>query len=161
MESFKDKVILITGGSSGLGAATALRFARDGAKVAIGSRRVEQSEAVVRQIESLGGHGLFIRTDVSRRADIEALVAGTIARFGSLDCAVNNAGISGPVLTPIADIEPDAWDQTLRVNLTAVFLGMKYEIPEMLKNGGGAIVNVASIYGKKPSDVGHAAYCVS
>ena len=161
MGSFKDKVILITGGSSGLGAATALRFARDGAKVAIGSRRVEQSEAVVRQIESLGGQGLFIRTDVNRRADIEALVAGTIARFGRLDCAVNNAGISGPVLTPIADIEPDAWDETLSINLTAVFLGMKYAIPAMLKNGGGAIVNVASIYGQKPSDVGHAAYCVS
>jgi A-factor type gamma-butyrolactone 1'-reductase (1S-forming) len=161
MEFFKDKVILITGGSSGLGAATALRFARDGAKVAIGSRRVEQSEAVVRQIESLDGQGLFIRTDVSRRADIEALVAGTIARFGRLDCAVNNAGISGPVLTPIADIEPEAWDETLSINLTAVFLGMKYEIPAMLKNGGGAIVNVASIYGQKPSDVGHAAYCVS
>jgi A-factor type gamma-butyrolactone 1'-reductase (1S-forming) len=94
---------------------------------------------------------MFIRTDVRQRADIEALVAGTVARFGRLDCAVNNAGISGPVLTPIADIGPDAWDETLSVNLTAVFLGMKYEIPAMLKNGGGAIVNVASIYGQKPS----------
>lgn len=161
MESFKDKVILITGGSSGLGAATALRFARDGAKVAIGARRVEQSEAVVRQIESLGGQGLFIRTDVRRRADIEALVADTVARFGRLDCAVNNAGITGPVVTPIADIDPDAWDETLSVNLTAVFLGMKYEIPAMLKNGGGAIVNVASVWGQKPSIVGHAPYCTS
>jgi NAD(P)-dependent dehydrogenase (short-subunit alcohol dehydrogenase family) len=161
MESFKDKVILITGGSSGLGAATAVRFARDGAKVAIGARRAEQSDAVVRQIESLGGQGLFIRTDVRRRADIEALVAGTVARFGRLDCAINNAGITGPVLTPIADIEEDAWDETLSVNLTAVFLGMKYEIPAMLKNGGGAIVNVSSAYGQKPSNIGHAAYCAT
>ena len=161
MESFKDKVILITGGSSGLGAATALRFARDGAKVVIGARRAEQSEAVVRQIESLGGQGLFIRTDVRLQTDIEALVAGAVARFGRLDCAINNAGVTGPVLTPIADIEKDAWDETLSVNLTAVFLGMKYEIPAMLKNGGGAIVNVSSIYGQKPSHIGHAAYCAT
>ena len=161
MESFKDKIVLITGGSSGLGAATALRFARDGAKVVIGARRAEQSEAIVRQIESLGGQGLFIRTDVRRQTDIEALVAGTVARFGRLDCAINNAGITGQVLTPIADIEKDAWDETLSVNLTAVFLGMKYEIPAMLKNGGGAIVNVSSIYGQKPSNIGHAAYCAT
>jgi NAD(P)-dependent dehydrogenase (short-subunit alcohol dehydrogenase family) len=96
MESFNDKVILITGGSSGLGAATTLRFARDGAKVAIGARRTEQSEAVVRQIDSLRGQGLFIRTDVRRRADVEALAAGTVARFGRLDCVVNNAGITVP-----------------------------------------------------------------
>ncbi|MSO99765.1 MAG: SDR family NAD(P)-dependent oxidoreductase [Acetobacteraceae bacterium] len=86
--------MLITGGSSGIGAATALRFARDGAKVAIDARRTEQSEAVVRQIESLGGQGLFIRTDVRQQTDIEALVAGTVARFGRLDCAINNANLS-------------------------------------------------------------------
>jgi A-factor type gamma-butyrolactone 1'-reductase (1S-forming) len=161
MEWFKDKVILITGGSSGLGAAAALRFARDGANVVIGARRIDKSEAVVRQIQDLGGQGLFIRTDVRQRADIEALVAGTVARFGRLDCAVNNAGIAGPVHRPMADIEQGSWDETLKVNLTAVFLGMKYEIRAMLKNGGGAIVNVASIYGQKPSNIGHAAYCVS
>ena len=161
MESFKDKVILITGGSSGIGAATALRFARDGAKVVIGARRKEQSETVVQQIESLGGQGLFIRTDVREEADIEALVAGTVTRFGRLDCAVNNAGITGQVLTPIADIEKDSWDETLSVNLTAIFLGMKYQIPAMLKNGGGAIVNISSGYGQRPSNIGHAAYCAS
>lgn len=161
MESFRDKVILITGGSSGLGAATARRFARDGACVVIGARRAAQSEAVVQQIDSLGGHGLYIPTDVRRRADIEALVAGTVARFGRLDCAINNAGITGPVLTPVADIDEDDWDETLRVNLTAVFLGMKYEIPAMLRHGGGAIVNVASAYGRKPSSIGHAPYCAT
>ncbi len=161
MESFKDKVILITGGSSGIGAAAALRFAREGANVVIGARRIEKSEAVVRQVQALGGQGLFIRTDVRQRADIEALVAGTVARFGRLDCAVNNAGIPGPILRPITDIELDAWDDTLSTNLTAVFLGMKYEIPAMLANGGGAIVNVSSIYGQKPSNIGNAAYCAS
>ncbi len=125
MDLFKDKVILITGGSSGLGAAAALRFARDGARVVIGARRAEQSEAVIRQIEGLGGQGLFIRTDVTRRSDIEALVAGTVAHFGRLDCAINNAGITGPVLTPVADIEEDGWNETINVNLTGVFLSMK------------------------------------
>ncbi len=161
MESFKDKVILITGGSSGLGAATALRFARDGAKVAIGAGRMEQSEAVVRQIECLGGQGLCIRTDVRQPADIEALVCGTVARFGRLDCAINNVGSTRQVLTPIADIEKDAWDETISTNLTAVFLGMKYEIPAMLRNGGGAIANVASIYGQKADSIGAAAYCAT
>ena len=158
MDSFKDKVVLITGGSSGLGAAIALRFARDGARIVIGARRAEQSEAVVRQIESFGGQGLFIRTDVTRRADIEVLVAGTVAHFGRLDCAINNAGITGPLLTPVANIEEDAWNETINVNLTGVFLGMKYEIPAMLKNGGGAIVNVSSVFGLKPNNMGGAAY---
>ena len=116
---------------------------------------------MVRQIESLGGQGLFIRTDVRQQADIETLVAATVARFGHLDCAINNAGITGQVLTPIADIEKDSWDQTISVNLTAVFLGMKYQFPAMLKNGGGAIVNVSSIIGQKPSNLGHAAYCAT
>jgi NAD(P)-dependent dehydrogenase (short-subunit alcohol dehydrogenase family) len=158
MDSFKDKVILITGGSSGLGAAAALRFARDRANVVIGARRVQQSEAVVREIENLGGRGLFIRTDVAKRADIQALVTGTVARFGRLDCAVNNAGITGPFPVPVADIEEDAWDETINVNLKGVFLSMKYEIPAMLKSGGGAIVNVSSIFGLKPNNMGGTAY---
>ncbi len=161
MESFKDKVILITGGSSGIGAATALRFARDGARVAIGARRVEKSESVVRQINQLGGQGLYIRTDVRQPEEIEALVAGTVAHFGRLDCAVNNAGIAGSVHRPLADVQQDSWDETLKVNLTAVFLGMKHEIRAMLPNGGGTIVNLASVYGQKPSNIGHAAYCAS
>lgn len=158
MESFNDKVVLITGGSSGLGRDAALRFARDGAKVVIGARRVEQSESVVREINARGGQGHFIRADVRNRDDIRALVMGTVERFGRLDCAINNAGITGPVPVPIADIEPDAWDDTVAVNLTGVFLCMKYEIPEMLKNGGGAIVNVASVFGLKPNNMGGTAY---
>jgi NAD(P)-dependent dehydrogenase (short-subunit alcohol dehydrogenase family) len=161
MTTLAGKVAIVTGGSSGLGAAAALQFAREGAKVVIAARRPDESEAVVREIERLGGEGLFIRTDVARHADIAAMVEGTLARFGRLDCAVNNAGIAGPVTVPVADIEEAAWDQLMEINLKGVFLCMKHQIPAMLKHGRGAIVNVSSIYGLKPGDVGNAPYCTS
>jgi len=96
MRSFEGKVALSTGGSSGLGAATALRFAREGARVVIAARRTDQSEVVLGQIQALGAEGLFVRTDVSNGADIEAMVQKTVARFGRLDFAVNNAGVLAP-----------------------------------------------------------------
>jgi NAD(P)-dependent dehydrogenase (short-subunit alcohol dehydrogenase family) len=161
MGAFEGKVAIVTGGSSGIGAAAALRLAREGAKVVIAARRSDKSEAVVRQIEAFGGEALFIRTDVTKRADIEALVASTLAAFGRLDCAVNNAGIVGPALTPVAEIEEDRWDEVMNINLKGVWMCMKYEIPAMLKQGKGAIVNISSIYGFKPSDLGHAPYCTS
>ncbi len=161
MKTFEGKVAIVTGGSSGLGAAAALQFAREGAKVVVAARRADKSEAVVREIEALGAEGLFVRTDVSKRADIEALVEATLARFGRLDCAVNNAGIVGPLMTPVAEITEEGWDETININLKAVWMSMKYEIPAMLKHGGGAIVNISSIYGFKPSDVGHAPYCTT
>ena len=110
MRSFEGKVALVTGGSSGLGAATALQFAREGARVVIAARRTDQSEAVLRQIAALGAEGLFVRTDVSSAADIQAMVQNTLARFGRLDFAVNNAGITGPVRTPVADVDEAQWD---------------------------------------------------
>jgi NADP-dependent 3-hydroxy acid dehydrogenase YdfG len=110
MKTFEGKVAIVTGGSSGLGAAAALQFAREGAKVVIAARRNDKSEAVVRQIEELGTEGLFLQTDVSKRAEVEALVEGTLARFGRPDCAVNNAGIVGPVQVPVAEIEEADWD---------------------------------------------------
>jgi NAD(P)-dependent dehydrogenase (short-subunit alcohol dehydrogenase family) len=161
MNSFEGKVALVTGGSSGLGAATALHFASEGAKVIIAARRSEQSESVLRTIESLGGEGLYVRTDVSKSADVRAMVDAALSRFGRLDCAVNNAGVTGPVRTPVASVEEEQWDSLMDVNLRGVWLCMKHEIPAMLAHGGGAIVNVASIYGYKPSDIGHAPYCVS
>ena len=161
MDSFKDKVVLITGGSSGLGAATALRFARDGAKVVVAARRVEQSETVVRQINESGGEGFFIRTDVSKRADIEAMVLEALDRFGRLDCAVNNAGVGGPGRVPIAELEEEDWDKVMNVNLKGVFLCMKYEVRAMLKTGGGAIVNMASAFGLKPNNLGATPYGTS
>jgi NAD(P)-dependent dehydrogenase (short-subunit alcohol dehydrogenase family) len=161
MKTFEGKVAIVTGGSSGIGAAAALLFAREGAKVVIAARRSDKSEAVARQIAALGGEALFIRTDVTKRADIEAMVEGTLAKFGRLDCAFNNAGIAGPALTPVAEIEEKSWDELMNINLKAVWMCMKYEIPAMLKQGKGAIVNNSSIYGSKPSDIGHAPYSTS
>ena len=158
MGQFDGKVALVTGGSAGLGAATALEFARQGARVAIAARRAEQSAAVVRQIEALGGEALFVPADMARPAEIEAMVQQVLDRFGRLDCAVNNAGITGPVGKPLAEIEEAQWDALMDVNLKAVFVCMKHEIRAMLKQGAGAIVNVSSIYGLQASDLGHAPY---
>lgn len=162
MKRLQDKVVLVTGGSSGLGAAAATLLAEEGAKVAIAARRRDKGEAVLRGIEAKGGEGLFIQTDVTRRSDIEAMVAQTVKRFGRLDGAVNNAGVTGPTRTLTADIPEEGWDAAMNTNLKAVFLCMKFEIPAMLASGGrGSIVNISSIYGLKPSDVGHAAYSAS
>lgn len=161
MDRFAGKVALVTGGSSGIGAATALQFARDGAKVVIAARTTEEGEAVLREIESVGGEGLFVRTDVTRSGEVEAMVRSTVSRFGRLDYAVNGAGITGPVGRPIAEVEEAQWDAVIDLNLKGVWLCMKNEIPAMLAHGGGAIVNIASIYGLVPSEVGHAAYAAS
>lgn len=159
--NFEGRVALVTGGSSGLGEATALKFAGAGAKVVIAARRVDQSEAVVRQIADQGGEAHFVQADVSRAADAEHMVRETVKKFGRLDCAVNNAGISGPRYTPLADVTEEQWDQVMNVNLKGVWLCMKHEIPAMLASGGGAIVNIASIYGLKPADSGHVPYGAS
>jgi NAD(P)-dependent dehydrogenase (short-subunit alcohol dehydrogenase family) len=161
VSSFAGKVALVTGGSSGLGAATAIKFAEQGARVVIAARRVEQSEHVVQRIVALGSEAHFVQADVSRAIDVERMLKATIEKFGRLDCAVNNAGISGPRATPTADVTEAQWDQVMGVNLKGVWLCMKHEIPAMLRNGAGAIVNVASIYGLKPSDAGLAAYSTS
>jgi NAD(P)-dependent dehydrogenase (short-subunit alcohol dehydrogenase family) len=158
---FAGKVALVTGGSSGLGEATALKFAAEGAKVVIAARRVEQSEEVVARIAAAGGEAHFVQADISRGADVQRLVAATLARFGRLDCAVNNAGVSGPRFTPIADVSEEQVDQVMNVNLKGVWLCMQHEIPAMLGGGGGAIVNIASIDGIKPADMGHASYAAS
>lgn len=161
MKAFEGKVVIITGASSGIGAAAALQFSREGAQVVIAARRKDKSEAIVAKMKAIGGEGLFFKTDVTSRTDIEALVEETIARFGRLDCAVNNAAILGPVQVPVAEIEEASWDEVMNSNLKSVWMCMKYEIPAMLREGKGAIVNVSSIYGVKPSDCGHAPYCAS
>jgi A-factor type gamma-butyrolactone 1'-reductase (1S-forming) len=122
MKTLESKVAIVTGGSSGVGAATALQFAREGAKVVVAARRRDKSEAVVRQIKALGGDGVFMQTDVTKREDIEALVRGTLERFGRLDCAVNNAGIVGPAFVPVAEIEENGWDEVMNVNLKGVWM---------------------------------------
>jgi len=161
MGTFTGKVALVTGASSGLGEATALKLAREGAKVVVAARREDKGRAVVSKIEALGGEAFFIKTDITKRQDIEAMVAGTVKRFGQLDCAVNNAGIGGPALTQLADIAEEDWDAVMNTNLKGVWLSMKYEIPAMLARSKGAIVNVSSIYGVKGADFGHSPYTTS
>jgi A-factor type gamma-butyrolactone 1'-reductase (1S-forming) len=161
MIDFSDKVVLVTGASSGLGEATALKFAAYGANVVVAARREDKGQAVVDKIKASGGQGLFLRTDVTSRIDIEAMIETTLKTFGRLDCAVNNAGIAGPIMTPTADVEEESWDHVMNTNLKAVWMCMKYQIPAMLRQGKGAIVNVSSIYGLKPGDFGIAPYATS
>ena len=161
MKVFEGKVVIVTGASSGLGEATALKFGREGAKVVVAARREDRGRAVVEQIENEGGDARFVKTDVTKRADIENLIDNTVATFGTLDCAVNNAGIVGPVMVPMAEIEEEAWDELMNTNLKGVWMCMKYELLAMVKQGKGAIVNVSSIYGYKPSPIGGSPYVAS
>lgn len=140
------KIALVTGGGSGIGQATALIFAREGAKVVIADVLVEGGEATVSQIKKGGGDAAFVKTDVSQDAEVEALVQKAVATYGRLDCAFNNAGIAGAAART-ADYTQKQWDRVIGINLTGVWLCMKYEIAQMVKQGGGAIVNTASVAG--------------
>lgn len=137
------KVALVTGGSSGIGRATALAFAREGAKVVVADVMVEGGQETVRLLTATGGQGLFVKTDVSRAAEVEALIGRAVATYGRLDCAFNNAGVEGAFVTTSEYSEAD-WDRVVAINLKGVWLCMKYEIAHMLRQGGGAIVNTAS-----------------
>ena len=161
MNDLKGKIALVTGATSGIGESTAVLFAKHGAKVVISGRREEQGKSVVEKTVSCGGEAIFIKGDVKQRDDIKNLVTGCLDHFGRLDCAVNNAGITGPTLTPSAEIEEDDWDELIEVNLTSVWLCMKHQIPAMLKTGGGSIVNISSIYGYKAGEIGNAPYVTS
>ena len=141
----KEKVVLITGASSGIGRATAEAFAAKGANIVVAARRKKELDTLVTSIEAKGGKASAIRTDVSIAKDVEQMVAHTIEVFGRLDYAVNNAGIEGK-LNGITDLSEDDWDQVLDINLKGTFLCMKYEARAMLKLGhGGAIVNIGSV----------------
>lgn len=143
---FEGKVALITGGSSGIGRATALAFAAEGARVAIGARREAEGQETVRLVEQKGGETLFIATDVSIPEQMGRLVSSAIERWGRLDFGINNAGIEGTPFVPVTDYSIDVWDQVMDINLKGVFLAMKYEVPHILKQRG-AIVNVSSVAG--------------
>jgi NAD(P)-dependent dehydrogenase (short-subunit alcohol dehydrogenase family) len=143
-----DRVALVTGAASGIGRAIALAYARAGAKVVVSDLQAQAEGAAqtVALVRAAGGEARFVAADVARAADCEALVASTLAAYGRLDMACNNAGIGGD-LAPTADYPLAAWDQVIGVNLSGVFFCMKYQIPALLAAGGGAIVNVASILG--------------
>ena len=142
------KTALVTGGGSGIGRAASLAYAREGARVAVVDVNVEGGEETVQRIKEAGGEAILIHADVSQPADTQAMVAQTVAAFGSLDCDVNNAGISGGSDRRLTgDYLEEDWDRVININLKGVWLCMKAEIPQMLKQGGGAIVNTASIMG--------------
>ncbi len=138
----EDKVALVTGAGSGIGRATALALAREGARVLVSDVEAGGGQATTRAIREAGGEARFQRTDVTREDEVAALVAAAVESWGRLDCAVNNAGITGSG-GAIPDLELEQWNRTLAVNLTGVFLCLKYEIPAM-RERGGAIVNMAS-----------------
>lgn len=148
MEHFIDftgKIALVTGGSTGIGRATALAFARQGAAVCIGDIN-EEAAVTVEQIRDAGGRAEFVQTDVTQVSEVERLVALTAETFGGLDYAFNNAGALPPTQA-LADVDEATFDKIIAVDLKAVFLCLKYEILQMLKSGGGAIVNTASVAG--------------
>lgn len=143
----KNKIALVTGAGSGIGEATALLFAGNGASVVLADMDTAGADRVLALVEREGGKGFVVKTDVSKPAECERLVSETVKRYGRLDIAVNNAGIGGPA-APVGEYPIDGWDRVIAINLSGVFYGMRYQIPAMLKNGGGSIVNIASILGK-------------
>jgi NAD(P)-dependent dehydrogenase (short-subunit alcohol dehydrogenase family) len=155
---FEGKVAVVTGGNAGIGRAAALAFAAEGARVAIGARRATESAETVSRIEQQGGEALFVATDVTQPDQVDALIQAAVSRWGRLDFAFNNAGIAGPVFIPVPEYPLEAWNEVLAVNLTGVFLAMKFEIPQMLKTGGGAIVNMSSVAGQIGGLLGSAYY---
>ena len=140
------KIALITGAGSGIGRATALIFAREGATIALSDIAAEGGEETLRMVKQAGAEAIFVRTDVSKLAEVEALIAKVISNWGRIDCAFNNAGIDGK-MAKTAECTEETWNRTIAVNLTGVFFCMKAEIPHMLRQGGGAIVNTASAAG--------------
>jgi NAD(P)-dependent dehydrogenase (short-subunit alcohol dehydrogenase family) len=142
--TFKDKVAIVTGGSSGIGRATAIAFAKKGTKVVIADWI--ENEETMDLIENLGGEAIFVQCDVSKSDDVKTLIEKTIAIFGRLDYAFNNAGIEG-TSAPTQDCSEENWDKTIGINLKGIWLCMKHEIPVMLKKGKGVIVNCSSVAG--------------
>ena len=158
----RDKVVIVTGASSGIGKTTAERFAQRGASVVVAARRSEEGESVAKEIRKTGGEARFIRTDVSSEEDVQALVEQTVEAYGRLDCAFNNAG--GAPTAPrgrIHEYPVDDWDAVVDVHLKGIFLCMKHEIRQMLEQGGGAIVNMSSIYGLSADRIAYPSYVAS
>lgn len=142
----KGKVALITGASSGIGESTALLFAKEGASVFLTDINERDGKELVKKIQDGGAQAAFLKADASKPEDSEKSVTEVIKQFGKLDIAVNNAGIGGPQ-KPVGEYEIEDWDKVISINLSGVFYGMRYQIPAMLKNGAGSIINVASILG--------------
>jgi NAD(P)-dependent dehydrogenase (short-subunit alcohol dehydrogenase family) len=143
---FENKVALVTGGASGIGEACVLTFARRGAKVVVADFNRQLGEKVIASVKQAGGEGIFQHVDVSKPESVEKMITDTVAAYGRLDIAVNNAGIGGEQ-NPTGEYSITGWQQVIDVNLNGVFYCMRYQIPQMVRQGGGAIVNMASILG--------------
>ena len=147
MGIFTGKTALVTGAGTGIGRATALDFAEKGASLVIADVDAREADHTVELIKKIGGQATFVRADVAKATDCQAMVAKAVETYGRLDYACNNAGIAGASAS-IAEMTPEDWQKVIGVNLSGVFFSMKYEIAQLLKTGGGAIVNVASILGQ-------------
>jgi len=145
-KEFNDKVALVTGGGYGIGRAAAIAFAQRGANTVVADIDADNGKETVERIKKAGVESIFIKTDVSLSNDVKALIDNTIAKYGRLDFAFNNAGIHGEFI-PTVDFTEEEWDRMININLKSVWLCMKYEIPQMLKQGKGSIVNTSSVAG--------------
>ncbi|AEW93101.1 MULTISPECIES: SDR family NAD(P)-dependent oxidoreductase [Streptomycetaceae] len=157
---FAGRTVLVTGGSGGIGRAAAVAFAEEGASVVVTGRREAELKETVALIEKTGGRGAAVVADVTVAEDAERMVAETVRRFGGLDVAFNNAGVLDGI-GPVSEVGEDAWRRLLDVNLTGVWLSMKYEIAHMKAHGGGTVVNTSSVLGWHRRAPGTGAYAVS
>ncbi|MEM7168157.1 MAG: glucose 1-dehydrogenase [Planctomycetota bacterium] len=148
MQRLEGQVAVVTGGNSGIGKAAALAFAREGARVAIGARRADEGEAVVKEIQAAGGEAIFVRTDVTDAKQVEQLVAKTVEAFGQLDIAFNNAGTEGERLAPIMEDSEANLRSILDINVVGVWNSMRAQIPHLTANGG-SIINTSSVAGRR------------
>ena len=147
MKRFENKVCLVTGAASGIGRATALAFAREGANVAVADVNILAAEEVAALIKNEGGKTIALKVDISKRAEVAQMITKTVEVFGKLDCAVNCAGIAGKHSLPVHEYPEDDWVNMIRVNLIGTYYCIKEQIKQMLKNGSGNIVNVSSAAG--------------
>lgn len=147
MKQLENKVAIVTGSGSGIGRAVALIYANEGAKVVVSDIDENGGETTAAMIRKNSGEAVFVRADTSSPSDNESLVKSTVEKYGALHIACNNAGIAG-ASAPVGEYTVEGWDKVIGINLSGVFYGMHFQIPEMIKSGGGVIVNMASILGK-------------
>src|SRR6201986_195767 len=147
-KTLAESVVLITGALTGIGRAAAIAFVKEGSKVVVSGRKEEAGQQLVKELEALGASATFIKADVSKEEEVEALIDGIVSRFGRLDIAVNNAGTEGKP-GPILDQTRESYEATFNTNVLGTLLSMKYELRIMLKQKSGSIVNISSTFGKR------------